>query len=56
MPLIDRFNDDPDVFIFLISTMAGGTGLNLTSANRVVIFGEYICDHFAICLRSSYRS
>ncbi|OAX33766.1 hypothetical protein K503DRAFT_699906 [Rhizopogon vinicolor AM-OR11-026] len=38
MPMIDRFHRDPDVFIFLISTLAGGTGLNLTGANKVVIF------------------
>lgn len=30
MPMIDSFNKDPNVFIFLISTLAGGTGLNLT--------------------------
>ena len=40
MPIIDRFQEDPDIFIFLVSTMAGGTGLNLTAANKVVIFGE----------------
>ena len=38
--MIDRFNQDLDVFIFLISTLAGGTGLNLTGANKVVIFGR----------------
>ncbi|PPQ63446.1 hypothetical protein CVT24_004978 [Panaeolus cyanescens] len=38
MPMIDSFNNDPDVFVFLISTLAGGTGLNLTGANKVVIF------------------
>ncbi|EIN05836.1 hypothetical protein PUNSTDRAFT_145742 [Punctularia strigosozonata HHB-11173 SS5] len=38
MPLIDRFNNDPEIRIFLISTLAGGTGLNLTAANKVVIF------------------
>ena len=38
MPLIDQFQENPEVFIFLISTMAGGTGLNLTAANKVVIF------------------
>ena len=37
--MIDKFQQDPDIFIFLISTMAGGTGLNLTAANKVVIFG-----------------
>ena len=40
MPMIDKFNNSPDVFIFLISTLAGGTGLNLTGANKVVIFGK----------------
>ena len=40
MPMIDKFHQDPDVFVFLISTLAGGTGLNLTGANKVVIFGE----------------
>lgn len=41
-PMVDRFNDDPEKYIFLISTMTGGVGLNLTSANRVVIFGEFV--------------
>jgi hypothetical protein len=41
MPMIDRFHKDPDKWIFLISTLAGGTGLNLVGANKVVIFGEF---------------
>jgi len=36
--LVDEFNTNTGVFIFLLSVQAGGTGLNLTSANRVVIF------------------
>lgn len=34
---VDDFNSDPDKFVFLISTKAGGMGLNITSANKVVI-------------------
>lgn len=36
MPMIDQFNHDPDVFCFLISTLAGGTGLNLTGMHSLV--------------------
>ena len=39
--MIDRFHKNPDTWIFLISTLAGGTGLNLVGANKVVIFGEF---------------
>ncbi|TVY29622.1 Switch [Lachnellula hyalina] len=35
---VDDFNTDPRQFVFLISTKAGGVGLNITSANKVVIF------------------
>ncbi|KZZ89096.1 DNA excision repair protein [Ascosphaera apis ARSEF 7405] len=34
---VDEFNNDPGQFVFLISTRAGGVGLNITSANKVVV-------------------
>lgn len=34
---VDEFNSDPRQFVFLISTKAGGVGLNITSANKVVV-------------------
>ncbi|MCZ7647753.1 MAG: DEAD/DEAH box helicase [Planctomycetota bacterium] len=36
--LVDRFNADPSLFVFLISTRAGGSGLNLTGADTVVFY------------------
>jgi DNA excision repair protein ERCC-6-like 2 len=32
---VDMFNNDPNMFVFLISTRAGGVGLNIVSANKV---------------------
>jgi len=34
---VQEFNTDPTQFVFLISTKAGGVGLNITSANKVVV-------------------
>lgn len=34
---VHNFNSDPQQFVFLISTRAGGVGLNITSANKVVV-------------------
>ncbi|KAM5443541.1 hypothetical protein MferCBS31731_001314 [Microsporum ferrugineum] len=35
--VVNSFNSDPRQFVFLISTKAGGVGLNITSANKVVV-------------------
>lgn len=36
--MVDKFQNDDSYKAFLISTKAGGLGLNLTAANKVVIF------------------
>jgi superfamily II DNA or RNA helicase len=36
--LVQRFNTDPTINCFLISTRAGGTGLNLTGADTVIFY------------------
>ncbi|GJN72932.1 helicase SWR1 [Purpureocillium lilacinum] len=38
--LIDEFNDDASIPVFLLTTGAGGTGINLTAANKVIIFDQ----------------
>ena len=37
----ERFNRSPDIPVFLISLMAGGTGLNLTSADMVMHYDPW---------------
>ena len=39
--LVDEFNSSSEVKVFLISLKAGGTGLNLTSANLVIHFDPW---------------
>ncbi|KAK6537587.1 hypothetical protein TWF694_011767 [Orbilia ellipsospora] len=36
--LIKSFNSDPDYKLFLLSTRAGGLGINLTSADTVILY------------------
>lgn len=37
-PIIDKFNSDISYDVFLLTTRVGGLGVNLTGANRVVIY------------------
>ncbi|OGF21733.1 hypothetical protein A2Y83_01200 [Candidatus Falkowbacteria bacterium RBG_13_39_14] len=39
--LVDDFNNNAEKKVFLISLKAGGTGLNLTSADNVIIFDPW---------------
>jgi DNA excision repair protein ERCC-6 len=36
--LVDKFNKDQSTFLFLLTTKVGGLGINLTGANRVIIY------------------
>ena len=36
--MIDQFYEDKDITVFLLSTKAGGAGINLACSNKVVIF------------------
>jgi len=36
--MVDEFNKNPDVHVFLLTTKVGGLGINLTGANRVIIY------------------
>lgn len=35
---IDEFNKDESIFAFILSTRAGGLGINLTSADTVIFY------------------
>ena len=41
MKRVDRFNKSADIPLFLLSLKAGGTGLNLTSADTVIIYDPW---------------
>jgi len=36
--MVDEFNNDPRLHVFLLTTKVGGLGVNLTGANRVIIY------------------
>lgn len=42
---VDAFNDDPEITVFLLSTKAGGVGINLTAASVVIIFDQDFNPH-----------
>ena len=39
--LVDEFNQNPEIKVFLISLKAGGTGLNLTGADMVIHYDPW---------------
>ncbi|KAJ2595915.1 DNA repair protein rhp26 [Coemansia sp. RSA 1722] len=36
--LVDEYNRDKDIFVFLLTTRVGGLGVNLTGADRVILY------------------
>lgn len=36
--MVDEFNTDPELHVFLLTTKVGGLGINLTGADRVIIY------------------
>ena len=36
--LVQRFNTDPRLFVFILSTRSGGFGINLTGADTVIFY------------------
>ncbi|KAI9709692.1 MAG: hypothetical protein M1820_003094 [Bogoriella megaspora] len=36
--LVDEFNNNPNIHLFLLTTKVGGLGVNLTGADRVIIY------------------
>ncbi|RPB19855.1 hypothetical protein L211DRAFT_793339 [Terfezia boudieri ATCC MYA-4762] len=43
--MIDQFYEEEDITVFLLSTKAGGFGINLACANKVVIFDSSFNPH-----------
>lgn len=45
-----RFNRDPQSFVFLLSTRAGGVGINLTAADTCIIYDSDWNPQVGLCL------
>ena len=43
--LVDEFTENTDISVFLLSTKAGGVGINLTAASVVVIYDQDFNPH-----------
>ncbi|KAI0058095.1 hypothetical protein BV25DRAFT_1891862 [Artomyces pyxidatus] len=43
--LVDEFNEDESIPVFLLSTKAGGMGINLTAASVVILFDQDFNPH-----------
>ncbi|MCB1149491.1 MAG: DEAD/DEAH box helicase family protein, partial [Chlamydiia bacterium] len=41
LSIVNQFNDDPEILVFLVSLKAGGTGLNLTGADSVIHYDPW---------------
>ena len=48
--LIDDFNENDEVFVFLLTTKVGGIGVNLTGADRVLVYDPDWCDRRTCCV------
>ena len=48
--LMDRFNSDPKIFCFILSTRSGGLGINLTGADSVIFYGNIMNYYFLIII------
>lgn len=58
---IDRFNADPKCSVFLLSTRAGGLGINLVAADTVIFYDSdwvitFLCDFTILYLESTNGS
>ena len=55
---MDKFKASKDLFVFLLSTRAGGLGINLTQADTVIIYDSdwnphqdlQVCSPSSLCL------
>ena len=52
--MVQQFNQEPGQFVFLLSSKAGGCGINLIGGNRLVLFDpDWYAPDMLLCTASA---
>ena len=53
--MVADFQERSDIFVFLLSTRAGGLGINLTAADTVIFYDRYLMSYTHVLVLQMYN-